>query len=87
VRRALLLSAQAALPHSQPADADLGGGRLRSRPKLLDAYYEFKGWNRDGIPTRQTLHELDLDFVAEDFLERGILQEGEDEPAAAASSE
>jgi benzoyl-CoA reductase subunit BamB len=55
--------------------------------KLLDAYYKFKGWNRDGIPTRQTLHELDLGFVAEDFLERGILQEGEDEPAAAASSE
>ncbi len=41
--------------------------------KLLDEYYEFKGWNREGIPTLESLHELDLDFVAEDFLERGIL--------------
>jgi benzoyl-CoA reductase subunit BamB len=42
--------------------------------QLLDQYYQFKGWNRDGIPTRETLHELDLDYVAEDFLRRGILK-------------
>ena len=41
--------------------------------KLLDTYYEFKGWNREGIPTLKSLHELDLDYVAEDFLARGIL--------------
>jgi benzoyl-CoA reductase subunit BamB len=41
--------------------------------KLLDEYYKFKGWNADGIPTPQTLKELSLDFVLEDFLERGIL--------------
>lgn len=43
--------------------------------KLLQEYYKFKGWNREGIPTRETLHELDLDYVAEDFLKRGILKE------------
>ncbi len=43
--------------------------------KLLDTYYEFKGWNREGIPTRKTLHDLDLDYVAEDFRQRGILTE------------
>jgi len=43
--------------------------------ELMDKYYEFKGWNRDGIPTRETLHELDLDFIHEDFVERGILKE------------
>jgi len=43
--------------------------------KLLDAYYEFKGWNLDGVPTAETLRELDLDYVAEEFLERGILKE------------
>jgi benzoyl-CoA reductase subunit BamB len=42
--------------------------------ELMDQYYEFKGWNRDGIPTRETLHELDLDYVWEDFVERGILK-------------
>jgi len=41
--------------------------------ELLSAYYEFKGWNRDGIPTREALHDLGLGYVAEDFLERGIL--------------
>jgi benzoyl-CoA reductase subunit BamB len=46
--------------------------------RLLDEYYEFKGWNREGIPTLENLHEMDLDYVAEDFLERGILTHGED---------
>jgi benzoyl-CoA reductase subunit BamB len=45
--------------------------------KLLDAYYEFKGWNKEGIPTGETLHELGLDYVSEDFLRRGILTDGE----------
>jgi benzoyl-CoA reductase subunit BamB len=42
---------------------------------LLDTYYTFKGWNLDGVPTAETLHDLDLDYVAEDFLERGILKD------------
>ena len=40
--------------------------------QLLDAYYEYKGWNNDGIPTHKTLRELGLDYVSEDFLKRGI---------------
>ncbi len=40
---------------------------------LLDEYYKFKGWNLDGIPTEETLRELGLDYVADDFVERGIL--------------
>jgi benzoyl-CoA reductase subunit BamB len=43
--------------------------------KLLDEYYRYKGWNADGVPTRETLHELDLDYVYEDFVERGILKD------------
>jgi aldehyde:ferredoxin oxidoreductase len=41
--------------------------------KHLDAYYELKGWNNDGIPTKETLDELGLDYVSEDFIKRGIL--------------
>lgn len=41
--------------------------------ELLTAYYTFKGWNEDGIPTKESLHDLGLDYVAEDFIERGIL--------------
>jgi benzoyl-CoA reductase subunit BamB len=41
--------------------------------ELLDTYYDFKGWNNEGIPTKETLHELGLDYVSEDFIQRGIL--------------
>jgi benzoyl-CoA reductase subunit BamB len=44
--------------------------------KLLDAYYKFKGWNNDGIPTKESLQELDLAYVAEDFEQRGIIKNG-----------
>jgi len=45
---------------------------------LLSTYYKFKGWNNDGIPTKERLHELDLDYVAEDLEKRGILKDGQD---------
>jgi benzoyl-CoA reductase subunit BamB len=44
---------------------------------LLDGYYKFKGWNSEGIPTDVSLHELGLDYVAQDFAERGILTDSE----------
>ncbi|MFC2050683.1 aldehyde ferredoxin oxidoreductase N-terminal domain-containing protein [Chloroflexota bacterium] len=42
--------------------------------QLLDAYYKFRGWNNDGIPTKESLHELGLDYVTEDFEQRGIFK-------------
>ena len=47
--------------------------------KLLDAYYKFKGWNNDGIPTKETLHALDMDYVAKDLEQRGIIKNGQGE--------
>jgi len=44
--------------------------------QLLDAYYKFKGWDNDGIPTKETLHELALDYITEDFEQRGIFENG-----------
>ncbi|MBA7709939.1 hypothetical protein ES703_118865 [subsurface metagenome] len=55
--------------------------------KLLDEYYKLKGWNKEGIPTKESLHELDLDYVSEDFIQRGILTDSEDTPSKEASSE
>ncbi len=46
--------------------------------QLLDAYYKFKGWDNDGIPTKETLQELDLGYVAEDLEQRGIIKNGQD---------
>ncbi len=54
--------------------------------KLLDEYYKLKGWNKEGIPTKKSLHELDLDYVSEDFIQRGILTASEDTPSKEASS-
>ena len=49
--------------------------------QLLDAYYKFKGWTNDGIPTKETLDKLELGYVAEDLLQRGILKDDEDSSA------
>jgi len=49
--------------------------------ELLDTYYKYKGWNNEGIPTKACLHELDLDYVSADFIQRGILTDGEDAPS------
>ena len=55
--------------------------------KLLDAYYKFKGWNNQGIPTKESLQELDLAYVSEDFLQRGILTDNEGTPSKETSAE
>jgi len=55
--------------------------------ELLDSYYKFKGWNREGIPTKESLHELGLDYVSEDFGERGILTDHEGAASAETSAE
>jgi benzoyl-CoA reductase subunit BamB len=49
--------------------------------ELLDEYYRFKGWNKDGIPTKETLQELALDYVSEDFMQRGILTDNKSTPS------
>jgi aldehyde:ferredoxin oxidoreductase len=41
--------------------------------KLLSDYYAYRGWNEEGIPTKETLVKLGLGYVAEDFIKRGIL--------------
>jgi benzoyl-CoA reductase subunit BamB len=54
--------------------------------ELLDAYYEYKGWNSEGIPTRETLDGLGLNYVSKDLLKRGILTDGEKAPSREASA-
>jgi benzoyl-CoA reductase subunit BamB len=45
--------------------------------ELLDAYYKFKGWNNEGVPTKESLDELGLEYVSTDLLQRGILDSEE----------
>lgn len=44
--------------------------------QLLDQYYKLKGFNEQGIPTKESLHELEMDFVAEEFEQKGIYGHG-----------
>ncbi len=44
--------------------------------KLLSSYYEYKGWDNNGIPKKETLLALGLDYVVEDFEQRGIIKNG-----------
>ena len=48
--------------------------------QLLDEYYKFKGWDNEGIPTKAFLDELQLGYVSEDLLKRGVLTENIDAP-------
>ena len=52
--------------------------------ELLDTYYAFKGWNEQGIPTQESLHDLGLDDVYEEFMKRGVyLNDGAESPQTA----
>ncbi len=44
--------------------------------QLLTAYYEYKGWDYNGIPKKETLERLGLDYIAKDLEERGIIKHG-----------
>ncbi|MBW1616422.1 MAG: aldehyde dehydrogenase [Deltaproteobacteria bacterium] len=46
--------------------------------QLLDSYYKLKGWNNNGIPTEESLKELGLNYVSEDFIKREILPNKKD---------
>ncbi len=49
--------------------------------ELLDTYYTYKGWNEQGIPTKESLHDLGLDYVYEDFDKRGFYSKNGDIPS------
>ena len=55
--------------------------------ELLDTYYSFMGWNSEGIPTKEFLDKLDLGYVSEDLLKRGLITENEGTPSEKTSAE
>jgi aldehyde:ferredoxin oxidoreductase len=46
--------------------------------ELLTTYYTYKGWNNNGIPTKERFHELDLDYAYEELEKRGKYNDGQD---------
>ncbi len=53
--------------------------------KLLDAYYDFRGWTKDAVPTKAELHRVGLDYVADELIQLGILDPNEGTPAQEAA--
>ncbi|WP_003541009.1 aldehyde ferredoxin oxidoreductase family protein [Desulfotomaculum nigrificans] len=39
--------------------------------KLLDDYYQLRGWDKNGLPTKEKLNSLGLQFVVEELLKQG----------------
>jgi aldehyde:ferredoxin oxidoreductase len=59
--------------HERPPEDHWAIRNEKYEQGLLSKYYEFKGWNMDGIPTREKLESLDLGYVADDLEKRAIL--------------
>ena len=47
----------------EPLVAGGSSGSTVRLEEMLDSYYGVRGWDSNGVPTRKTLHDLDLDFV------------------------
>ena len=45
----------------------------KTMDQLLDEYYELRGWNKSGLPTKKKLEALGLDDIAEDLMNRNML--------------
>jgi benzoyl-CoA reductase subunit BamB len=43
--------------------------------QLLTEYYKFRGWNINGVPTKESLHDFGMDYIAEDFEQRGMYKD------------
>jgi aldehyde:ferredoxin oxidoreductase len=59
---------------TEPLDQGPVKGAVVELDRLLDDYYDQRGWGRtNGYPTRETLERLDLKSVANDLEGMGIL--------------
>ena len=48
-------------------DAEGEGSMVRNLDGFLDEYYKLRGWTANGIPSREKLEELGLDYVVRDM--------------------
>ncbi|MHA2055290.1 MAG: aldehyde ferredoxin oxidoreductase C-terminal domain-containing protein, partial [Candidatus Hodarchaeales archaeon] len=42
-------------------------GHVVNLDPMLDAYYQYRGWDQDGRPTDETLTRLGLDWLIDKF--------------------
>jgi aldehyde:ferredoxin oxidoreductase len=63
-----LTGADDTLPHrftDEPFQSGGSAGSVPDLPKMLNEYYEFRGWGKDGVPSESKLKELGLIPIAE----------------------
>jgi aldehyde:ferredoxin oxidoreductase len=41
--------------------------------QMLSEYYELRDWDSSGLQTKQKLAELDLEDIAQDLAQRGLI--------------
>jgi len=59
---------------NEPAPKGPAKGHVVELSKMLEEYYEFRGWDKKtGLPLRSTLRKLGLNDVAEDLAKTGKL--------------
>lgn len=57
-----------------PTGPGAGKGLTREQIEtMLDEYYASRGWDNDGNPSREVLHDLRLDFAADNLEKIGLL--------------
>ncbi|GAB4262813.1 MAG: tungsten-containing formaldehyde ferredoxin oxidoreductase [Deferrisomatales bacterium] len=62
----------------EPVPSGPNAGHRLSREeldRLLDDYYDARGWDRNGVPTKSTLERVGLGDVAADLAARGRIEE------------
>jgi len=58
-----------------PVQEGMHRGEVLDRAKykrMKEEYYKLRGWNMDGIPRKEKLEELGLEYVVRDFQQSGI---------------
>jgi aldehyde:ferredoxin oxidoreductase len=54
--------------YTEPLQGGMRDGEIIRKPDvIIDEYYEARGWDRNGIPTKATLKRLGLEEVDKDI--------------------
>ena len=54
--------------HSEPLKGGIRDGEIIRKPDtIIDEYYDARGWDREGIPTKETLARLGLEEIDKDI--------------------
>ncbi len=58
-----------------PLRQGLAAGNVAHVDAMLSRYYELCGWDENGVPTPEKLHDLGLDFAVDELKEAGVSPE------------